>query len=89
MTKALGSGVLGTRPPLLYGGPLFPIPTESGLYFRRADFKFNADMDFDMNWWGVYAMPVGVSICFGPVLVAWIIAERKQQAHQKSNKRQK
>jgi hypothetical protein len=34
------------------------------------------DMDFDMNWWGLYAMPLGVAICFGPVLVAWALAER-------------
>jgi hypothetical protein len=35
---------------------------------------------FDMNWWGVYAMPLGVVICFGPVIVAWALAERKQKS---------
>jgi hypothetical protein len=45
-------------------------------------------MDFDMNWWGVIAMPIGVAICFGPVLIAWALAERKQKAPQEeSNKR--
>ena len=36
-------------------------------------------MDFDMNWWGLYAMPVGVLICFGPVLIAWALAERSSE----------
>lgn len=35
---------------------------------------------YDMNWWGVYAMPVGLAICFGPILVAWALAECKQPA---------
>jgi hypothetical protein len=35
---------------------------------------------FDTNWWGVYAFPVGTAICFGPVLVAWILACRKDAA---------
>ena len=34
-------------------------------------------MELDMNWWGVVAVPIGVAICFGPVLVAWALAERK------------
>lgn len=33
-----------------------------------------------MNWWGVYAMPVGVALCFGPVIIAWALAERKAEA---------
>lgn len=37
-------------------------------------------MDFDMNYWGIIAMPIGVAICFGPVLVAWAMAERKTDA---------
>jgi hypothetical protein len=32
-------------------------------------------MDSDMNLWGIFAMPVGVLLCFGPVLVAWMIVE--------------
>jgi hypothetical protein len=42
-------------------------------------------MDFDMNWWGVLAMPVGVVICFGPVIVAWALAEKKSEVPQKRN----
>jgi hypothetical protein len=34
----------------------------------------------DMNWWGMLAMPIGVVICFGPVLVAWALAERRKEA---------
>ena len=44
-------------------------------------------MDFDMNWWGVLAMPVGVVICFGPVIVAWALAAKKSEAPQKRNDR--
>jgi hypothetical protein len=36
-------------------------------------------MDFDMNWWGLWAVPLGVAICFGPVIVAWALAGRKNQ----------
>ena len=31
----------------------------------------------DMNWWGLIAMPIGVALCFGPVLLAWAFAERR------------
>jgi hypothetical protein len=41
----------------------------------------------DMNWWGVLAMPIGVAICFGPVLVAWALAERKEQSPAPQKKR--
>jgi hypothetical protein len=34
------------------------------------------DMDsFDMNWWGVLVVPLGVVLCFGPALVAWLVGE--------------
>jgi hypothetical protein len=44
-------------------------------------------MEFDMNWWGVYAMPVGMAICFGPVIIAWALAEKKAAAPQKRKDR--
>jgi hypothetical protein len=45
-------------------------------------------MDFDMNYWGVIAMPIGVAICFGPVLVAWVRAEWGKPAQpQKKDRR--
>ena len=28
---------------------------------------------FDVNLWGIIAMPVGVAICFGPLLLAAIM----------------
>ena len=40
----------------------------------------------DMNWWGVLAMPVGVAICFGPVIAAWAMAERREKAAQENRK---
>jgi hypothetical protein len=46
-------------------------------------------MDVDTNWWGVYAFPVGTLICFGPVLVAWVLAEmRSGEATAKGAKKQ-
>ena len=41
----------------------------------------------DMNWWGVLAMPIGVVLCFGPVLIAWALAERKEASQENRNKR--
>ena len=35
---------------------------------------------FDTNWWGGLAFPVGTVLCFGPVLVAWVLACRKDAA---------
>lgn len=43
----------------------------------------------DMNWWGVLAMPVGVAICFGPVLIAWALAERRNEAPQQNNRKER
>jgi hypothetical protein len=41
---------------------------------------------FDMNWWGMYAMPIGVALCFGPVLIAWARAERREKTPQEKPK---
>jgi len=29
----------------------------------------------DMNYWGLVVVPIGVAICFGPALIAWVKAE--------------
>ena len=60
---------------------------ETLLYFPRGIPRFTRLMDFDMNWWGVIAMPIGVAICFGPVIVAWALASRKTEAPVKHNDR--
>jgi hypothetical protein len=44
-------------------------------------------MDFDMNWWGVLAFPLGTLICFGPVLVAWALSYREHGPRQDQQKR--
>lgn len=41
----------------------------------------------DMNWWGVLAMPVGVAICFGPVIIAWALAERRKGTDSRRDRR--
>jgi hypothetical protein len=53
---------------------------ESVLYFQARRRRFTRFMDFDMNWWGVLAFPVGTLICFGPVLVAWAMTYRSDSA---------
>jgi hypothetical protein len=53
-------------------------PPDKSLYLLSQRQQIARAMDFDMNWWGVYAMPVGVAICFGPVIIAWALAERKK-----------
>jgi len=64
-------------------------PRESLLYFVSRIRRFTRFMDFDMNWWGVWAMPVGVAICFGPVLVAWAMAERRKESPQEKRRERK
>ena len=32
-------------------------------------------MEQDLGLWGIYAMPVGLILCFGPALFVWIRAE--------------
>jgi hypothetical protein len=39
-------------------------------------------MTMDM-FWSWFAMPIGLSICFWPFLVAWYLAERKDSSARK------
>jgi hypothetical protein len=41
-------------------------------------------MPFDA-WVSILVMPVGVTICFGPALLFWICAERKDNAAESRN----
>jgi hypothetical protein len=42
----------------------------------------------DSNIWGLLVVPVGVLICFGPVIIPWIIAElRSPQSDKPEEKR--
>lgn len=43
-------------------------------------------MDFDMNWWGLLVVPLGVAICFGPVIVAWAMAGRSEAREDRKNR---
>lgn len=33
----------------------------------------------DANIWGLLVVPVGLSICFGPGLVVWLVAELRSK----------
>jgi hypothetical protein len=35
----------------------------------------------------ICAMPIGVTICFGPALIAWVIAELKNPSKDASDKK--
>ena len=32
-------------------------------------------MEQDLNLWGIFAMPLGLTLCFGSALLVWIKAE--------------
>jgi hypothetical protein len=44
--------------------------------------------NLDMNYWGLFAMPLGLFVCFAPVLVAWYRCESKpsRPENQKDNR---
>jgi hypothetical protein len=42
-------------------------------------------MQPDLSLWGIYTMPIGVAICFGPVLIAWLKEEMKSRGDDKKN----
>lgn len=35
---------------------------------------------FDVNLWGIFAMPLGLILCFGPALAVWLAGELKPKA---------
>ena len=39
------------------------------------------------GWVSILVMPVGVLICFGPALLFWVCAERKDLANPPSDKK--
>ena len=39
-------------------------------------------MNMDV-FWSFFAMPIGLTICFGPMLVVWLIAELKDSSAKK------
>jgi hypothetical protein len=43
-------------------------------------------MDRYVSW---FAVPVAVMICFGPAIIAWLIAERKSSGGQEQSSREK
>jgi hypothetical protein len=44
-------------------------------------------MDTDLSLWGVFAMPVGLTLCFGPALFVWIRMELKAESPKKDKNR--
>jgi hypothetical protein len=43
--------------------------------------------DTDLNFWGLIAVPVGVSICFGVALLVWLRDEIRAGSEEKKNAR--
>lgn len=44
-------------------------------------------MENDLSLWGIFAMPVGLLVCFGPALLVWIKAEMRDAAAAKAKVR--
>lgn len=49
------------------------------------DFALKIFMQPDLSLWGIYTMPIGLAICFGPVLIAWAIDVAKTRDEDKKN----
>jgi len=41
----------------------------------------------DLSVWGVFAMPLGVLLCFGPALFVWLKAELRTPPEEKDEDR--
>jgi hypothetical protein len=39
----------------------------------------------DSNFWGWFCVPLGIALCFGPVLVAWFITATRASDTDKSD----
>lgn len=40
------------------------------------------------QFWSLFCMPIGLFICFGPVIVGWLISELKNPERKKDKSRQ-
>jgi len=41
----------------------------------------------DVNLWGIFVVPIGLTICFGPALFVWLKEELRSGASDKSDKK--
>ena len=58
-----------------------------GLYFRRLIGRILRTMD---KFWSIFAMPIGVALCFGPAMIVWALTEgRKKSPDDKQEKQDK
>lgn len=39
------------------------------------------------KFWSIFCVPIGVFLCFGPALIAWVWAERREARHVKATRR--
>lgn len=39
------------------------------------------------KFWSIFSMPIGLLFCFGPAIIAWILAERNKQRADKGSDR--
>lgn len=53
--------------------------------FVPARFCAKDFMQPDLSLWGIYTWPLGLAICFGPVLIAWAIDVAKTGGDEKKN----
>jgi hypothetical protein len=41
------------------------------------------------QFWSIFTMPIGLLLCFSPVVIAWLIAESKAKAKASSGNKQR
>jgi len=38
-------------------------------------------------FWSIFAMPIGVTLCFGPAVVVWWLTKEKEPPNEKSEEK--
>src|SRR5262249_39727987 len=59
------------------------------LLLYSCSLSFNGSGMSDANIWGLLAMPLGVALCFGPILFLWLRAEIKESGQEGSTRSEK
>ena len=53
--------------------------------FRQTKAILIPDMSSD-QFWSIFAMPIGLLICFGPIVITWVRAERRDAAAKRQDR---
>jgi hypothetical protein len=61
-----------------------PVAWQAFLY--KSIPKRNPTVDMD-QFWSVLSMPIGLMLCFTPVLIAWVINENRKKPEEKKERK--